>query len=139
MSATIEASERERGAALLVALFVLVLVSTAGFLLATGLAIDLAEQRGDDRRARLGALADSALAEALADLAEDPDSAGFLPHDWGGGEIESEVAPLPGGRLRVTGRARFAGFERTIVAEVVFGPLGPRVVTWRLGGAAAPP
>ncbi len=131
--------ERERGAALLAALFVLVLVSTAGLLIATGLAVDLAEQRGDDRRARLSALADSALAEALADLAEDPDSAGFLPHALGGGEIESGVAALPGGRLLVTGRARLAGFERTVRAEVVFGPHGPQVTAWRLGGAAAPP
>ncbi len=135
MSAPAAGRVGERGSALLVALLVLVLATTAGLLVAVGLALDLRAQRDDDRRVRLGALADSALAEAIADLALDPDSAGFLPHPFGGGEIESEVRTLAAGRLQVTARARLAHFERVILAEVVFGPHGPRVVAWRLGTA----
>lgn len=123
----------ERGAALLLALILLVLTTTSGLLLAVALSIDLREQKEDSRRARLTALVDSATAEALAALADDPDAAGFAPRPFGGGEIESDIRDLPDGSREILATARLAGATRRARAQVVLGPHGPRIVAWRPG------
>lgn len=125
--------DSERGTALLMVLFLLVLATTAGLLLSVALTVDLREQKDDARRMRLAALVDSALAEALAALAANPDAGGYAPHDFGGGTLESRIATLPDGSKEATARATYAGLERTVVAEVVFDTGRFRVRTWSPG------
>jgi hypothetical protein len=122
--------EGEAGAALLMVLFLLVLATTAGLLLSVALTVDLREQKEDARRMRLGALADSALEEALAALSSNPDAGGYAVHEFGGGTLESRIVTLPDGRKEATARATYAGLERSVVAEIVFAAEGPRILTW---------
>ena len=129
----------QRGAALVYVLFLLVIATTAGMLLATSLAVDLRTRKEDARRVRLAPLLDSAVAEALADLAADPDAAGFMPHEFGGGWLESDITRLPDGRLEIVARATYAGMRRAVAADVVFGPYGPVVVAWRPGAPTRSP
>jgi len=133
--------ERESGAALLMVLFLLVLAATAGLLLSVALSVDLREQKEEARRMRLAALADSALAEALAALSSNPDAGGYGVHDFGGGTLESRIVTLPDGRKQATARATYAGLERSIVAEIVLVAGEPRILTWvpgrtRVAGAS---
>jgi len=128
----------ERGAALVFVLFLLVLSVTAGFLIATSLAIDARTRREDARRIRLTALLDSAVVEAIAVLEEDPDAIGFDRHPFGDGTIESAISDLPAGRRKVVARARYGGFDRSVEVEVDWGPYGPRIRAWRPVGPAAP-
>ncbi|MGE0638970.1 MAG: hypothetical protein AB7G12_05345 [Thermoanaerobaculia bacterium] len=125
----------EEGAALLLALVVLVLTATTGMLLATALSIDLRERREETRRSRTSVLLDSAVAEALASLREDPDSRGVAPRPFGGGEIGSEIRRLPDGSLELTATARRGPVARQVHARAVFGPYGPRLVAWQAGPA----
>lgn len=111
-------------------LFLLVLATTSGLLLSVALVVDLREQKEDSRRLRLGALVDSALEEALAALSRDPDAGGYARHEFGGGTLESRIDTLPDGRKEVTAKATYAGLERSVVAEVVFGFDGPRTLSW---------
>lgn len=120
----------QRGAALLMVLFLLVLATTAGLLLSVALSVDLREQKDDARRMRLAALADSALEEALAALSANPDAGGYGAHDFGGGTLESRITTLSNGRKEATARATYAGLERSVVAEIVFESGKPRVLTW---------
>jgi hypothetical protein len=126
------ARESERGSALLLVLVMLVMSTTAGLLLSVALVVDLREQKDDARRMRLAALVDSALEEALAALSANPDAGGYERHEFGGGTLESTILTLPDGRREVTARARYAGLERSVVAEIVFDPQ-PRVLTWLPG------
>ena len=121
----------ESGAALVYVLFLLVLSVTAGFLIATSLAIDARTRRDDARRIRVTALLDSAVVEALAALDDDPDAVGFDRHPFGNGTIESAISDLPAGRRKVVARARYGGFDRAVEAEVDWGPYGPRIRAWR--------
>ena len=123
----------ERGTALLMVLFLLVMATTAGLLLSVALSVDLREQKEDARRLRLAVLVDSALEEALAALSTNPDAGGYERHEFGGGTLESRIRILPDGRREVAAMATYAGLERTVEAEIVFGPAGPRVLAWRVG------
>lgn len=120
----------QRGAALLMVLFMLVMAATAGLLLSVALSVDLREQKEDARRMRLAALADSALEEALAALSVNPDAGGYAVHEFGGGTLESRILTLPSGRKEATARATYAGLEREVVAEIVFESGKPRILTW---------
>jgi len=120
----------ERGTALLMVLFLLVMTTTAGLLLSVALAVDLREQKEDARRLRLAVLVDSALEEARAALSTNPDAGGYERHEFGGGTLESRIQVLPDGRTEVTAKATYAGLERSVVAAIVFGPAGPQVLTW---------
>lgn len=124
---------RERGAAMLMVLFLLVLATTAGLLLSVALTVDLREQREDARRLRLSALVDAALEEALAALSANPDAGGYRQHDFGEGTLESRILTLPDGRKEATARATYAGLERSVVAQIVFTPRGPEILTYRPG------
>ncbi len=121
---------RERGAALLMILFVLVVAWTATLLISIALSVDLRSGRADQRRLRLTVLADSALAEALAALATDPYAGGEPWHSFGGGEIGSSVGDIDGSSRTVRAAARIGGVERTVVARVVLGAWGPQVTGW---------
>jgi hypothetical protein len=122
--------EGEAGAALLMVLFLLVLATTAGLLLSVALTVDLREQKEDARRMRLGALADSALEEALAALSSNPDAGGYAVHEFGGGTLESRIVTLPDGLKQATARATYAGLERSVVAEIAMVAGEPRILTW---------
>ena len=119
----------ERGAALLLVLFLLVMATTAGLLISVALTVDLRAQREESRRIRLGALVDSALEEALAALSANPDAGGYAEHEFGGGSIASRIETLPDGRKQATARAIYAGLERSVVAEIALE--GPRILTWQ--------
>lgn len=121
----------ERGAALLLVLFLLVMATTAGLLISVALTVDLRAQKDEARRIRLGALVDSALEEAVAALSANPDAGGYTAHDFGGGSLESRIENLPDGRKQATAKATYAGLERSVVAEIVYAPDGPRILTWQ--------
>ena len=121
---------RERGAALLVVLVVLVVAWSATLLVSVALSTDLRSGREEQRRLRLTVLADSALAEALAALADDPYALGEPWHPFGGGEIGSSIDDVDGSWRTVTAAARLGGVERTIVARIVLRPWGPAVAGW---------
>lgn len=121
----------ERGAALLLVLFALVVAWTAALLFALALAIELRSAREDQRRLRLTLLADAALAEALAALALDPYSTGVAWQEFGGGEIGAEIGGIDDLERTVVARARSGGAERTVVATVVVSAWGPTVAAWR--------
>jgi hypothetical protein len=125
-----EPRRRESGAALLYVLFLLVLCTTAGALIATSLAIDARTRREDARRLRLAPLVDSAVVEAIGALAVDPHAAGFPPHAFGGGEIESEITSLAESTREVRARASWGGVRRGVVARVFLAESGPIVVAW---------
>jgi len=130
------AARCERGAALLLALVVLLVAGTAGLLVATALALDHRGHREEVVRTRLAALADSALAEALAALHADPAAPGVPLHPFAGGEIGAAIDPIDARHRRVLARARFREVEHRIEAVVALTPSGPRVESWRDDGTA---
>lgn len=137
--ATAGVASSERGAALLMALLVLVLVATAGLLASLAHALDRRSHREDLVRLRLSALTDSAVAEALAALERDRWAPGFANHPFGGGEIGSEIESASESVRRVAVRARYSGLERRAIAWVEVDG-GIRVVAWRPEGiTSAPP
>jgi hypothetical protein len=129
------AAEKERGAALIYVLFLLVVTMTAGSLVAMSLAVEARTRRDDARRIRVAALLDSAAVEAIADLAVDPDARGFETHDFGGGEIESEIFDITSHQRAILVRARYGTFERKATVEVVLEATGPRIVAWSPSGS----
>ena len=126
------ASAGERGAALLLALVLLVLVETAGLLLAVALAVEARGERAEAARARLDRLAESAVEATLARLAEG-DASGLEPTELGGGRLSSEVESLGAGRYVIRARARRAGAERRLEVEVLREVAGTRILRWRPG------
>jgi Tfp pilus assembly protein PilX len=126
----------ERGAALLLALVLLVLVETAALLMAVALAADAREARRQAARARLDRLVESAAEATLARLAEG-DASGLEPTALGGGTLTSEVERLAPERFRIVARARRAGAERTLDVEALFTPAGVRILAWRPGALRA--
>src|SRR5690606_32904298 len=79
----------ERRAALVLALFVLVLVVTAGMLASLAYVLDRRSHHEEIVRVRLSGLTDSAITEALAALDRSRWARGFAPHPFGGGVIAS--------------------------------------------------
>jgi len=121
---------RERGYALLTALFVLFLLAVALELAASALLLRLRASRADAERTVLTALSDAALAEAVA-----------LP--WSGSEtVASFNVRLPQdgdpagrlwavrGRFEVRAAAGFAGRLRVVRAEVARNGGSAWVVSW---------
>ncbi len=124
--------QAEAGQALLLALVVLVLSLTALALLAAALARGQRSVRDEARELQLIALADAALAEALAHLAQDRYHRGLGERELGDGWIASRVEPLAGDRVRVVVTARYGGASRAAEAQVRLTLAGPRVVAWRV-------
>ena len=129
----------ERGSALLLTLVVLVVAWSASMLVAAALSMELRSARDDARRLRLAALLDSACAEALAELAQDPYAVGFATHEFGGGTIGSVIGGIAGPERDVDLAATLGGMERRARAHVVLGASGPAVVAWRPEGVGARP
>ncbi len=122
--------EAAAGYALLIALFVVFLVSLALSLLGQSLALRLRVARLEARGTTLTALCDAALAESLAAVAVGQAS-DVLEHPFGGGAVGSKVEQLDPLHFRITASARFDGRARTAVADVVRDAQGTRVVHWR--------
>jgi hypothetical protein len=124
------ARRRERGYALVTALFVLFLLAIALELAASALLLRLRAARTDAERSALVALSDAALAEAVAHLAADPNYRGAAEHPFGGGRIGSRVEFLGVGRFEVRAAAGFAGRLRVVRALVARGGGSAWVVSW---------
>jgi hypothetical protein len=126
----------ERGAALVMALVVLVVAWSATILVSFAVAIALRTARGESQRARLAVLVDSACAEALAELALDPDAPGFADHPFAGGVIGSSIVEVGELQRDVELTARLGALERRVTARVELSAGGPTVVDWRPEGVA---
>lgn len=122
----------ERGAALLLALVLLVLVETAALLIGVAISVDARAARAAAARIRLDRLADSAVEATLARLAEG-DESGLEPTALGGGTLSSEVEAHGAGRYVIRARARRAGAERTIEVELVRTAGTVRILRWQPG------
>jgi hypothetical protein len=120
----------DAGYALLIALFVVFLISLALSLLGQSLALRLRMARHEARSITLTALCDAALAESLAAVAAGQAS-DVVEHRFGGGAVGSHVEMLDPLHFRITATARFDGRARSAVADVVRDPQGTRVVHWR--------
>jgi len=133
-----EGAARRRGAeagyALLLALFVLFLLSIALALVGLSLSIRLRLVKAESESVMRGALADAALDEALANLAQTAAYSGSRWHPLGDGEIQSRVLGVGGvDQFQITAAGLYAGRVRRI--EVVARRTGPGRVTvesWRL-------
>ena len=127
---------RERGAALLVAMVALVVVSIAAHAVHGTLVRSLHGFRGDRRAAQLRALSDAALADTLARLSSDPAFRGVPRRPLADGFLKSEVRPRGEGVVEVFATAEAAGVRSTAWAVVALEPTGPRVVEWAPSAAA---
>lgn len=122
----------EAGYALLTALLVLFLVSIALSLLAASLQVRMRLVKQDGETVILTALADAAVAEAVANLAHTPNYKGSPERKFGDGKIASEVTSLGPGLYDVVATARYADRKRVVQAEVFRAPGGiARVRRWR--------
>lgn len=125
------AQDREAGQAILITAMVLFLLMLALALVDEALIARLRAIRDESRRVEIDALADAAMAEALANLAANPAYPGAAPHGLARGEISSRIVKLDLTRYEVTAEARFAGDRRALRAEVDL-PWGrPIVASWR--------
>lgn len=125
-----EPAAGDAGYALLIALFVVFLISLALSLLGQSLALRMRVARHEARSTTLTALCDAALAESLAAVAVGQAS-DVLEHPFGGGAVGSKVEQLDPLHFRITATARFDGRARSAVADVVRDLQGTRVVHWR--------
>ena len=120
-----------KGHGLILALVVVVVMTTALGLLAASMTMGMREVQREVRIVSLIALVDAAMAETLAYLAEDEDFPGVSERPFGGGMISSEVRLLGEGRAEVVGSATYGGRQRSIRAEVLLTSRGPRVLGLR--------
>lgn len=121
----------EAGFGLLTALMVLFLLSIALALLAGSLQLRMRLVREDAQTVILTALSDAAVAEAVANLAQNADYSGAPEHDFGQGKIASKVKFLGPGLFEVEAVATYSGRTRKVEAEVFRAPGIARVRRWR--------
>jgi hypothetical protein len=125
----------QAGYVMIVALFVLLVVMTAGLLVAASLNHQMWLYRQERQDVELVAMVDGALAKALASLWGNPDYEG-TSEPFGDGTIEIATRKIDGLTLEVTVRAAFWGGGRAARARVridrrppdVREP--PRVLVW---------
>jgi hypothetical protein len=126
------ARREESGYALVVALMVVFLVSISLALLAASLQIRLRTEGEGGETVILSALSDGAVAESLANLAEDASFPGISDKALGNGRIRSTVEPLDGERnFRVLATATYRQRRRVVEVEVLRDPGVARVIRWR--------
>ena len=121
----------ESGTALVMALLVLFLLSVALALLAESLSLRLRMARDEAESVAVNSLSDSALEEAMAELALDPNYSGAPKHDFGGGTIQTKVESLGPGLYDVTATATYGGRHRVVEAQVFRGGGGVTLRHWR--------
>ena len=123
------------GHGLVLALFVLVIMTTALGLLALSMTMCELEVRREVRTVNLIALSDAAMAETLAHLAVDEDFDGVEERPFGEGLISSEVTALGTHTVQVVANATYAGQERAMRGEVLLTLSGPVVIDWERVGS----
>lgn len=123
-------SRTASGHALFVTLIVLALIALAVGLLAANYGFQARLVSQEARRIHLGALADAAVAESLANLADSSMFTGIAPRDFGGGVIRSHVEGLPGGNKQIVATATYRGWIRRLRIEVRIEDWGLEVISW---------
>ena len=121
----------QSGAALIMALLVLFLLSVVLALLAESLLIRMRMARDEAETVAVDSLSDSALEEAMAELALDPNYTGAPKHDFGGGTLQTKVQSLGPGLYDVTATATYGYRHRVVEAQVFRGGGGVTVRHWR--------
>ena len=121
----------EAGTALVMALMVLFLLSISLALLATSLQLRMRLVREEAESVVLESLSDSAVEEAMAELALDASYMGADAHPFGGGTIQSKVESLGPSLYDVTATAVYAGRHRVVEAQVFRGGGSVYVRHWR--------
>jgi hypothetical protein len=122
---------RERGEALIFAVFVLLLLGVSLALLALSMRVRLEEQQREVRRARLDLLLDGVMAETLARLALDPRFSGVASRREGDGEASTAVDRYRPELARIEAEARLGGRSVGGRALVQILPGPPRVLQWQ--------
>ena len=103
------------------ALMVLFLLSVALALLAESLLLRMRLTREEVETVVVDSLSDSALEEAIAELALDPNYQGAPKHDFGGGTLQSKVESLGPGLYNVKATATYSSRHRMVEAQVFRG------------------
>ena len=114
---------------MLLALLVLVIVTTGALLVSSALMLRMREVQEEMIALRLTAMADAAVAEALAQLGK---GSAFRGNDssFGGGKISSEIIASDGPRRSLLIEVQYATKVRRIQVEVLMTRQGPCVVGW---------
>ena len=120
----------DAGHALLLALFVLLLVSIAAALLAQSLDSRQRAQQTDLRRVRLDLMVDAAVEETLAGLAADRGYGGLDPSQFSIGEIRSSVQRVGESGVEIEAVATSGGRGRQVKIRGDFGARAVRVLEW---------
>ena len=121
---------RQSGHVLIVALFVLAVTMAAAAMIAASLGYRMWLVRQESRNLHLTALADGALALALAELSVDRSYGGTGgPVPWDDGTYAIEVRPSGLNESEVEVRVTYGGGGRAALAEVELLPV--RVVGWQ--------
>jgi hypothetical protein len=126
------AHTRRDGFSLLLALVVMLLVFEAAALVAGSLGVRLRSAREDRTRVALDALADGALADALARLDADRFYSGEAERDIGAGHLWSDVERIGAEHGQIEASATLGGERRAVEAEARLTGAGLRVVAWRV-------
>jgi hypothetical protein len=109
---------RQAGQALLMVALVLLLLMLGVALVDDALAARLRATRDESLRVELDALADAAMAEALANLAAGSSYPGAPPHPFARGVISSRIVWLEETRCEVSATGRLGVRQRTLRADV---------------------
>lgn len=125
--------DAERGYALLLALLVLLLISTVASLVATSVTLRSRLAQDEARRIHAGALADAAMARTLAELSRSRGYRGYENEPFGRGSTSVWVGTPLGEpyRRRVVAIGRYGTGARSLEALVAFDLEGvPIIVSW---------
>ncbi len=124
-------AHRQRGAALIIALVTLLIVTMSILVAASFVQVRLDAFRAEERRVMTTALADAAMAETLAHLDEDQNFVGSRARAFDKGTISSSVEKNRQDFRSVTAAGRFAGWQTVIEAEVDIRFARVKVVSWK--------
>ena len=112
-------------------LLVLFLLSVALALLAESLLLRMRMAREEAETVAVDSLSDSALEEAIAELALDPNYKGAPEHNFGGGTLQSKVQSLGPNLYDVTATATYGYRHRVVEAQVFRGGGEITIRHWR--------
>lgn len=111
-------------------LMVLFLLSVVLALLAESLLVRMRMARDEAETVAVDSLSDSAVEEAMAGIALDPDYPGAPKHDFGGGTIQTQVESSDHVLYDVTATATY-GYRHRVVEAQVFRGGGVTLRHWR--------
>jgi hypothetical protein len=121
----------QSGAALIMVLMVLFLLSVVLALLAESLLLRMRMARDEAETVAVDSLTDSALEEAMAGIALDPNYQGAAKHDFGGGTLQTKVESSDNVLYDVTATATYGLRHRVVEAQVFRGGGGVTIRHWR--------